>query len=512
MHILQENPYRQLGVFANSPTKERIANHNRLKAFLKVGKQMEFPLDLPQLLSTINRTIDSVAEAEAKLTLPNEQVKYAQFWFIKSTPLDGIAFNHLFAGNIENAIETWKKKDTVSSLQNRMVCALIKEDYAAAMAYAELLYSQFSDSFVSTILGDNHTFSADNLAYDFIDTLCEEVGVNEVLPHITHTEWKEHLNEKAIKPLIDKLQAAVDTAKATRRQDANARLKAGNVLWKAANPLLKQLRTFLPKTDVQYQIIADKVGNEVLQCSIDYYNNSDAPDAARTAMTLLKHAKSIVVSKIARERCAENEKTIQEVIDNLPPQEVMAEDKAIKVAISIVVLSKKTIPVATTLLNDTKPHLRSMRSKLGADHAYYLKTSTHVVTIALGCVIKEVNDAQKNEMASFQMIKKTLQNAWDATKIMDTFDMEPDFKTGRYNQNRSILEKLCKDVGIITTVKKGEEKEELERKVGHITRVLIKVGYITLVLIRKAILIFFILGFICGLIAIIYRLIAIICE
>ena len=56
MNVLKNNPYRLLGVYTNSPTKERLANHNRMKAFLKVGKSVFFSLDLPQYLQPINRT------------------------------------------------------------------------------------------------------------------------------------------------------------------------------------------------------------------------------------------------------------------------------------------------------------------------------------------------------------------------------------------------------------------------------------------------------------------------
>ena len=77
MDILQNNPYRILGVYANSPTKERLANHNRMKAFLKVNKSVSFPLDLTQYLSPLNRTDDTVAEAVAKLTLPKDQMLYS---------------------------------------------------------------------------------------------------------------------------------------------------------------------------------------------------------------------------------------------------------------------------------------------------------------------------------------------------------------------------------------------------------------------------------------------------
>ena len=85
MNILQNNPYRILGLYSNSPTRERLANHNRMKAFLKVGKPVSFPMDLSQYLSTINRTEATVADADAKLTLPKDQILYSQFWFVKMT-------------------------------------------------------------------------------------------------------------------------------------------------------------------------------------------------------------------------------------------------------------------------------------------------------------------------------------------------------------------------------------------------------------------------------------------
>ncbi len=111
MNLLQHNPYRLLGVYSNSPTKERLANHNRMKAFLKVGKPVPFPLDLTQYLGPINRTETSAADAEAALTLPKDQIQYAQFWFVKVTSLDDVAFKNLISGKISKAEEIWQKKE-----------------------------------------------------------------------------------------------------------------------------------------------------------------------------------------------------------------------------------------------------------------------------------------------------------------------------------------------------------------------------------------------------------------
>lgn len=66
-----------------------------MNAFLKVGKSVSFPLDLPYILPSIKRTIETIANAESELTLPTDQIRFAQFWWMNATPLDGIAFNHL---------------------------------------------------------------------------------------------------------------------------------------------------------------------------------------------------------------------------------------------------------------------------------------------------------------------------------------------------------------------------------------------------------------------------------
>ena len=155
MKIIGENPYRLLGVFTNSSTKERVANLTKLKAFLKVGKQISYPLDLPDLLPHLVRTTENIAIAETKLSLPIEQMKYAEFWFVSSSPLDEIAFKHLFAGNVDDAIGIWEKKDSVSSLQNRIVCACIREDYSQVFLLSQKLYTDFVQQFITLILGSD---------------------------------------------------------------------------------------------------------------------------------------------------------------------------------------------------------------------------------------------------------------------------------------------------------------------------------------------------------------------
>ena len=73
-------------------------------------------------------------------------------------------------------------------------------------------------------------------------------------------------------------------------------------------------------------------------------------------------------------------------------------------------------------------------------------------------IIEEVNAVQQDtgyglhiDPLVYTQVKSTLKAAWEATKIMDTFDMESEFKTNRYNQNRSILKDMCEQLGISTS-------------------------------------------------------------
>lgn len=466
MNILQNNPYRLLGVYSNSPTKERLANHNRMKAFLKVGKPVSFPLDLPQYLTSINRTETSVVEAEAKLTLPKDQILYAQFWFVKATPLDEVAFKHLLSGEIDKAEEIWQKKECASSLQNLIVCSLMRNKYDFAIMCAEVLYgnTQYLNQFVSKIIGIGGNFDVSNLAFSFLDILCDEIGASKLLSFITNSSWKEHIGEKAVKPLVDSIQEAINIAQKTKGKGSNARLNAGETLRRNTRNAILQLKGFLSTKDLQYQMIADKLGLEILQCGIDYFNNSEEPDAAHKAMSLQKYAKSIVVGQMAKDRCKENVDILQRIIDNLPPSEVFMEDKAIHEELRKYCLLPDKICHAVTLLNNAKPHIQSIKRKLGVSNAYYLKISTQIVGNALSNVIAEVNEAQSIFSADkddpnaalaailgITHVKSVLEEAWKATRIMDGFDMEADYKRGRYSENRSILKGLCEQLGVSTS-------------------------------------------------------------
>lgn len=458
MNIIDNNPYRLLGVYSTSPQKEIVANQGKMKAFLRVGRQVSFPLDLNGLLPDVLRTEQSVADAISKLSLPTEQLKYAQFWFSKCTQLDEIACGKLINGDIDGAVDIWNKKATASSLQNFIVCALIKKQLGNAIKYAETLYSSYGNEFVKMVLGDTALATSENLAHDFLNVLCEELNPNQFIGYITNAEWKEYVGSKSSKPLIDRISSAIDKSKLTKGNGATARLNAGTKLMNDTKSDLAQLKQYVAASDLKYQMIADKLGLEILQCGIDYYNDSEEPDAARKAMVLQSYAQSVVVGKMAKDRCKENVDILKNIIANLPPSEVFAEGRAIKEELRKFSKLPDKICHAITLLNNTKPHLQRIKSKLGNTNSYYLKVSTQIVDNALHNVIEEVNLTQSSLgsscvksdpsmlLAGLMVNKNVVDKAWDATLMMEKFDMEPSYRNGRFAENKNALRNILTQI------------------------------------------------------------------
>ena len=449
MKILQNNPYRLLGVYANSPTKERLANHNRMKAFLKVGKSVSFPLDVPQYLSSINRSEASVADAEAKLTLPKDQILHAQFWFIKTTPLDDVAFNHLFAGEIDKAEEIWQKRECASSLQNLIVCALMCGKYAGAISLAETLYSntQYINQLVAAVVGMGGNFNVSDLTFSFIDVLCDEIGTNKLLSFITNAIWKDYIKDKAVKPIINHIQDAIDVAHNSKGKGATARLEAGRTLMRSTKDMLSDLRRLLSVSDIQYEVIADKLAQEILQCGIDYYNNTNDDDAPHNAMILQKYALSVAVGNLVKNRCKENVDTLEKV----GPEYAVRNEITFLMNIikqlrsegghdkySIIFGLGHSISDVQGLVEKSIPYINRMKEKLGSSNDLYIKVTSAVVSAAVNAIVEIINMKQTLSLGNTDGLKPVISAAISAMEIIGNIDV--DTKTSQYyNSNNSTL-------------------------------------------------------------------------
>lgn len=463
---IYENPFRILGVFANASIKDIKANEAKAKAFLNVGKEVTYSCDFNQLLSPIQRTTELMVSANSQLTLPNEKIEHALFWFAKATPLDEIAFNHLANGNAEQTMGIWKKKECFSSLLNISTQALAQGHVLKAVdSMMTLLESEtYRREFITAVTDETFQISEEELVHTYLDVLIPDSVYSLLELSTLSDKYKNYIKEKLVAPIIADIEAEISKSKSIKHENPSARYNAGVRLTNLAKDKLTELRKFLADDKMRYQIIADKLGLEILQCGIDYYNNSEDDDAAHKAIKLQSYAQSVVVGQMAKDRCKQNTDILKKIIAELPPIEVMAEDKAIKKELERFCKLPDKIQYAIDLLNNTRPYLTTIKNRLGNTNAFYLKLSTQVVGNALHNVIEEINSKQKSLEIRLLLaqdyekktlletnLKPLLQEGWRAIKLMDGFDMEYDFKTNRYNPNRQSLENMCKQMGVIST-------------------------------------------------------------
>lgn len=473
IELIKNNPYRILGVLSNSPLKDRVGNQNRLAAFAKVGKETTFPNDFTEVITEKpQRTAESISAANTALNLDKNQLKHSFFWFIKGGSIDEIALKHLQSGNLDKAKELFLKQETYSSLINLAVIAFIQKD--AATGFGNISKVIHNDNYRANLLealGINNLIISENeLSEIVISDLLKEVSAKELLSSTTNQSDKEIISKSAIEEPLSKINSAIATAKSADNKNSNAQLEAGTKLMNSTKVPLKTVKDIAGASSPQYQMVADNVAKQVLQCGINYYNNAPDSDveSPRKAMVLQEYALKIAVGKLTKDRCQENYDVLKKAVDNMPPTEVALEARKIHEELRKFCQLPDKISHSVTLLNNTKPLLQTIKMRLGATNSFYLSLSTQVVSNALHNIIEEVNQAQNafghliNECKRrginpslvgstiLDTIKPVLREAWQATLKMDSFDMEYEFKTKRYNPNRQSLKEMCDDLGVST--------------------------------------------------------------
>ena len=453
-NLLSHNPYRILGVYSNSPKKDVLSNLNKMKAFLKVGKTVSFPLDLPQFLPSIDRDEAIVSSAQTSIELPMDQIKNTLFWFMKATPLDDIALNHLLAGNMVQAKEIWNKKKTVSSLLNLMACALIEGDVDSLANKADTLFQNYSSDFCLTV---NETIKlTSSLLTELFIELIKQDGTFELAKLMqvsgTSVEWRKIIGGGLVKPIIDEISLAISEAKSAKGSYANYR--AGEKLMNSTKGPLSQLKGLLGVSDMQYQMIADKLATTILQCGINYFNDTEEDDAVDKAMKLQNYALSTAVGQMAKDRCKENvdilkkigpEYKVQKELNRIGEKLKRFSAKPIgRDAIFTSLLGNgKSFSDINSFIDGCRSDLLLVRQKLGTSNSLYLKISSAVASAAINALVEKINAAQQmaNITSNRDSLKGDVASALSTMSKISSLDMTSECRN-YFNSNNSTLNSI----------------------------------------------------------------------
>lgn len=567
LKCISQNPFRILGVTTNASKKDIIANVNKYKAFVKVGKRINGSFDSIPGTGHVERTVETIESAEKALELPIDQLRWSMFWFVNKTPIDKIALNHVQSGNIDKAIEIWSRVESVSSLINLAVSELIRQNWMSATLHADKLFSKHASAvcalvddtldltqqelmrlFMDTIADNNYdvlkslyrafpvwyNFDEVTLDYEYV-YLTDSTSVEQtpgipvpVLPCFKCTKgyfyfqkgygltreeffnrkedlifvgatlnsnyehhriynkadvvipsrlWDICIRETLATPYVEEAKVRLATLKGIAEDEIEKRFEYAKSEF---TTILGEIYSYLGDGNSEYLSLNNQFIKESLQCSIEYYNNSDNPDdiarEVRDFVGLLKTQS--LPGSVLRQRCEENYDTLCEICSKLPPESVTYYHRLLKSIIDSFSPEASTIQKASAFVDRCLPYLMSIRSLLGATNVYYQKMCTRVANDALEAIISDYNGKSEtlynklnnaswsNRSNTIKLIQEMMKLAVITMYHIKQLGLEPDFRYNRFNNNYEIIVKQARnahafDANVIMAFLGNEVVEEV---------------------------------------------------
>lgn len=457
LNKLVSNPFRILGVYSNAKPAEIVSNCDDMEAYFSIGQSVSFDLDLNNLMPEVERSADSVANAKKQINLPKDKLKYALFWFVKDSSSEH-SLNYLKNGDFDNIYDVLDIDDSFSSMVNKSVTGILHDNdlgFAIGNIMKLIHNNDLRENFVKTICGEAFSITEEDLAHLYIDSLLEEVSASELFELFEENgvseEDDEYLRAKVIDEPISRINAEIVKAKSIKRDDADANYKAGKTLMNNTKRDLAKVKSLLGATDMKYQMIADELANTILQCGINYFNNTDDDDNIDIAMVLQKYACEIAVGKMCKDRCNQN----LAILEKKKEEEAVGADVLfIANQLKVFQTESHTIENARDLVNNCKPHLASIKNQLGSQNDTYLQISSAVANSALGMIVTVINNAQNistspysysSPLTNIVNLKSKVDSAINVMNLIGGLDMTS-AERSHFNTNKSSLNNIKSQV------------------------------------------------------------------
>ena len=456
MKLIEQNPFRILGIYANAKPAEIVSNCDDMEAYLSIGQSVSFDLDLNNLMPNVVRSADSVANAKKQINLPKDKLKYALFWFIKDSSVTH-AINHLKNSDYNSANIVFELEDTFSTKINKAVVAILQDDLGTAISsITEMIHEdELRNNFVKAICGGIFTITEDELAHLYIDSLLEEINASKLLEFFekngTSDDDNEYLRTKVINEPMSRINSEIAKAKAVKRDDADANYMAGEVLLNNTRNDLAMVKNLLGASDMKYQMLADDLAKTVMLCGINYIKNVEGENQEKieNALKLANNALKIAVRKIAHDYIQKNMNTLSARLAFIAISNIRSELKLKK---------KPTIDDAIKYMHDCASYIITLKE---CTHLWdnYVRISTSIVIDVLNIVISRFNDECKllkksnNDYYSSLLLNPNskylpiLYKVWKAILMMDKFDKEENFRIERYEKNKLDFKLIIIDCG-----------------------------------------------------------------
>jgi hypothetical protein len=337
MNEITHNPYRIIGILSNSTAKEIQARKSKITAYAKVGKQITSEFDFP-FLDKVEKDQNSIEKSFSAIQQSKEMLNHSLFWFIKTNSFDDTAINYLINGDKDKAAQIWEKVTSDKEVTSKnfscfnnlgtlkLLGATLAEIQQGIDAKTKLIESIHFKMFVELVAGDAFIYDSQSQLIYFTDKIFLRLDgkytVNSILKLFRNCNdaTKKYISEKFTEAPFLNIESAIESTKKKRNQSKIDAFNFGNQLYNTCKSDLELLKSLLDESDLKYQLIADNLAKEIMQCGIDYFNESQdqesEEDYLENAMQLNQIAISIAVGKLTKDRAKDHIATLEEMRDN----------------------------------------------------------------------------------------------------------------------------------------------------------------------------------------------------
>jgi len=478
MDFIRQNPFRVLGLNGNATERELQKQIGIIKRYAEIGKMKSFDYDF-ECLGTLFRSSENIQLASNRIEQAHKKIFYALFWFVKNNQFDEIALNNLKNNQKNKAAGIWSKtlkkeitgKNFSSYLNLSTLCLafsavgeqLYKKDLKTGISLkGDLIYSNYFKDFSVLVTGNKIASDPIEISKQFVDEIIEflkpylnkkkGISINDLLDLFSTfpNSIQKYISTKFTDTPVSNIENKIDQAATKRKEDPGNADKFGKVIFKSTKRDMILLGELLGESNLQYQMIANKLANEILQCSIDFFNKHRGEngefDPGHDAIKIVRYADLIGATGHIKDKINETLTSIQEWINDAPnrkKQKIVADDLAFVMAqLQTYQTLPHTIENSDNLIVSCEPKLIEIQKKLGSNDDLYLQVSSAVVTYALGMIIEVVNTLQlslQNNPASFLIeFPGTISFAVSVLKKLEYFDMTDEVR-GRYSSNTNTI-------------------------------------------------------------------------
>jgi len=337
MEIIFSNPFRIIGLFANSTERELQKNQAKIRAYSKIGKKTTFDTDFP-FMPTIARDEDILNLSLSKLQQSQDKVHYGLFWFLNLSPVDKTAIGYLKKGNVEKAKEIWLKltegkkvnEKNFSAFNNLGTLLLTKttttELQQGFYLKIKLISSKVFQEFAYTVADKTFSLNENQQSERFIVEIIKQLEFSERLDkngiinlvNNLDSNIKNIVREKLSEAAIANIETLIESTKKKREEEESNALDYGFELFERTEKDLKLLNSLFEKDDIKYRFIADNLAKEILQCGIDYFNENAEKltwEEGQKTLFLFETAEEIGISNPTKKRIENNIEKLNKWLD-----------------------------------------------------------------------------------------------------------------------------------------------------------------------------------------------------